>query len=139
MLEVGINYYASKNYKVVNNASRKYKTSKYTSGDIGLTYSFHDWFEGKNIMSMSKIQNFDGNFNNYIDDDIADKRYKTIKLNFQREQPLPNNFSFTTNIVAGHSNNVLLDAEKFEFGGPQLGRGYSGSTLKGNKKCLLHL
>lgn len=131
--ELGTTYNNAVSYQVVNNASQKYKVSKYNSGDMGLNYQFKDNFGGNSFSHLSYVRGLDGTFYNYIDSDTTTKHYKLIKFNLHRDQKLVKDFSLYFSSSVMHSDDSLPDAEKASLGGHDFGRGYSFATIDGTK------
>jgi hemolysin activation/secretion protein len=62
-----------------------------------------------------------------------DQKFTKLTYGLQRNQNLPGRLSATVVLRGQHSNDRLVSGEQISFGGGQIGRGYDGGTIAGDR------
>lgn len=62
-----------------------------------------------------------------------DQKFTKFTYSLQRNQNLPGPFSATILLRGQHSNDRLVSGEQISFGGGQIGRGYDGGAIAGDR------
>lgn len=104
----------------------------------GVNYSFSDTWNGINMFDVHASQGLDilgARETGSINLSRAAGRSDFRKLTFfaGRLQALPHDFEFYALASGQYSNDPLLSAEEFGFGGGAMGRGYDPSELTGDR------
>jgi len=127
--------------------------SKNTNGDIlkntpltrdkiralraSIDYDCSDRFKGLNIINLSinrglKIFNASNENDLNLSRTGAKPDFTTARINYVRQQILPENFAATIQLAGQISSSPLYSAEEFGYGGQTTGRAYDPSEILGD-------